>query len=62
MVSGCISTKGVVLIRILDEILTKEVYLGILKTELIASIKKFDFNNLINLNKFCYKYCQDNDT
>ena len=43
MVWGCIFSKGVVEIKILDEIMTKEVYLGIFKNELIASIKKFGF-------------------
>ena len=31
LVWGCISSKGVGVIRILDEIMTKEVYLDILK-------------------------------
>ena len=48
MVWGCISSKGVVIIRILNEIMTKEAYLDILKTELIASIKKFDFIDPVN--------------
>ena len=47
-------------IRILNKIMTKEVYLDILKNELIASIKKFGFIDPINPNKFHYKYYQDN--
>ena len=41
--------------------MTKEVYLDVLKTELIANIKKFNFIEPINPNKFYYKYYQDND-
>ena len=41
--------------------MTKEVYFDILKNELSASIKKFDFIDPVNLNKFYYKYYQDND-
>lgn len=62
MVWGCISSKGVGVIRILDEIMTKEVYLDILKNELTASIKKFGFIDPVNPNKFNYKYYQDNDS
>ena len=63
MLWGCISSKGVGVIRILDEIMTQEVrvYLDILKNELIASIKKFGFIDPVNPNKFYYKYYQDND-
>ena len=61
MVWGCISSKGVGVNRILDERMTKEVYLDILKIELIASIKKFGFIDPVNPNKFYYKYYQDND-
>ena len=61
MVWGCISSKGVGVISILDEIMTKEAYLVILKNEVIASIKKFDFIGPVNPNKFNYKYYQDND-
>lgn len=61
MVWGCISSKGVGVIRILDEIMTKEVYLDILKNELTASIKKFGFIDPVNPNKLNYKYYQDND-
>ena len=50
MVWGCVSSKGFGVIRILIEIMTKEVYLDILKNELTASIKKFG-----------YIYYQDND-
>ena len=60
MVWGCISSKGVGVIRNLDVIMTKEVYLDILKIELIASIKIFGFNPN-NLNKFYYKFYQDYD-
>ena len=49
---GCISSKGVGQIRILDEIMAKEVYLDILKNELIPSIKKFGFIDPVNKNKF----------
>ena len=52
---GCISSKGVGVIRNLDEIMTKEVYLDIFKNELIASIKKFGFIDPVNPNKFYYK-------
>ena len=52
MVWGCISSKGVGVIRILDEIMTAEVYLDILKNELIAIIKKFGVIDLVNPNKF----------
>ena len=62
MVWVCVSSKGVGVIKILDEIMTKEVYLDILKNELIASIKKFGFIDPVNLNKFYYKYYQDNGT
>ena len=41
MVWDCISSKGVVVISIFDEIMTKGVYLDILKNELMSSIKKF---------------------
>ena len=61
MVWGYISSKEVDVIRILDEIMTKEVYLDILNNELIASIKKFGFIYPVNPNKFYYKYHQDND-
>ena len=50
MVWGCISSKGVGVIRILDEIVTKAVYLDILKNELIPSIKKFGFIDPVNSN------------
>ena len=53
---GCISSKGVGVISILDEIKTKEVYLDILNNKLIASIKKFGFIDPVNSNKFYYKY------
>ena len=58
---GCITSKGVDVIKILNEIMTKEGYLDILKNELIASIKKIGFIDSINPNKFYYKYYQDND-
>ena len=61
MVRGCISSKRVGVISILDEIMTKELFLDILKNELIASIKKFGFIDSVNPNKFYYKYYQDND-
>ena len=51
MVWGCISSKGVDITTILDEIITKEVYLDILKNELIASIKKFGFIDPVNPKK-----------
>ena len=50
MVWCCISTKVVGVIRILDEIMTKEVCLGISKNELIVSSKKFSFINPDNPN------------
>ena len=50
MVWSCIFSKGVSIIRISDEIITKEVYLTILKNELTASIKKFSFIVKLNTN------------
>ena len=50
MVWGCISSKGVGVISILDDIMTKEVYFDILKNQLIASIKKFGFIDPVNSN------------
>ena len=61
IVWGYISSNEVGVIRILDERMTKGVYLDILKNELIASIKKFSFIDPVNSNKFYYKYYQDND-
>ena len=61
MVWGCISSKGVDVIRILDAIMTKEVYFDILKNELISSIMKFGFVDPVNPNKLYYKYYQDSD-
>ena len=61
MVRVYTSSKGVGVIRILAEIMTKEVYLDILKNELIANIKKFDFIDMVNPNKFYFKCYQDND-
>ena len=58
MVWGCISSKGVGVIRILDEIMTKDVYPDILQNEQIVSINKID---PVNSNKFYYNYYQDND-
>ena len=52
---GCISSKGVGVIGISDEILTKEVCFDILKYELIASIKKFGFIDPVNPNNSYYK-------
>ena len=60
MVWGCIFSMGVIVIRILDEIMTKEVYFHILKNELIASIRKFGLIDPVSPNKFYYKYYQDN--
>lgn len=59
MVRGCISSKGVGVIWILDEIMTIEVYLDVLKTELTTSIQKFGFIDPVNSNKFKYKYYQE---
>ena len=56
LVWGCIYSKGVDIIRILDEIMTKEVYRDNLKNKLIASIKKFGFIDPVNPNKCYYKY------
>ena len=39
----------------------KEVYLDVLRNELIDSIKKFDFIVTVNPYKFYSKYCQDYD-
>ena len=61
MVWGCISSREVGVIRILDEIMTKELYLDILKNDLIASIKKCGFIDPVNPHKFYYKYYQNND-
>ena len=52
MVWNCISSKGIGVIRNLDEIMTKEVYLDILTNELTTSIIKFVFFGLVNPNKF----------
>ena len=60
MLWGCISSKGVGVIKILDEIMTKEVCLDILKNELIASIKKFSSIDPVNPNKLYHKHYQDN--
>ena len=54
MIWGRMSSKGVGVIRILDEVITKEVFLDILKNELIASIKKFGFIDPDNQIKFSY--------
>ena len=54
MVWSCISSQGVGVIKILDQIIIKEVYLDILINELIASIKKFGFiriNSITNTIK-----------
>ena len=61
MVWRCVSSKGVDVIRVLDEIMTKEICLDISKKELIASIKNFGFIDSANPNKFSCKYYQDND-
>ena len=58
---GYIFSKGVRVIRILNEIMSKEVYLDNLEHQLISSIKKFCFINRVNPNKFPYKYYQGND-
>ena len=57
---GMYIQQGCCVIRVLDEIMTKGVYLDILKNELIATIKKFGFIDQVNPNKFCYKYYEDN--
>ena len=56
MVWGYISSKGVGVIRSLDEIMTKKLYPDISKNELIPSIKKFGLIDPVNPNKFYYKY------
>ena len=61
MIWSCISSKGVGVIRSLDEIMTKKLYPDISKNELIARIKKFGFIDPLNSNKFYYKYYQVND-
>ena len=61
MVWACISRKGVGVIRILDELLTKEVYIDIFENEVIASTKKFGYIDPVNSYKFYYKYYQDNN-
>ena len=43
VVWGCIFSKGFGAIRILDEIITKEVYLDILKYELIVALRNLFF-------------------
>ena len=62
MIWGCIISKGVSVIKILNEIIIRKIniYLDILKNELIARIKKFGFIDPVNTNKFYYKYYQDN--
>ena len=46
----CITSKGVGVIRFLNEIMTKDEYLDISKNYLIASIKKFGFIDHDNPN------------
>lgn len=58
---GCISSKGVGEIRILEDIMTKEVYLDILGNELSASARKFGFIDPENSEKLKFKFYQDND-
>ena len=52
------SSKGVGVISIVDEIMTKEVYFDILKNN---NIKKLGFIDPVNPNILYYKYYQDND-
>ena len=59
MLWGCICSKRVGVISILDEIMTKDVYFDIFRNELNAGIKKFGFDP-VNSNKFDYKYYQCN--
>ena len=53
--------KGVCVISILNERMTKDVHLEILKLELTAAKKNFGFIDSIIPNKFDYKYYQYND-
>lgn len=43
LVWGCISSKKVGETKIITDIMTKEVYMDILKADLIASVEKFGF-------------------
>lgn len=61
MVWGCISCRGVGEIKIIPEIMTKEVYLDILKNQLKTSVHKFGFVDPENPQKLKYKLYQDND-
>lgn len=58
---GCISSKGVGILRFIDETMDKEYYLDILKTELVQSATKFGFIDPSNRNKLNFKLYQDND-
>lgn len=61
MAWACISCRGVGEIKILDEIMTKEVYLDILKNDLCSSARKFGFFDPENPQKLNFKFYQDND-
>ena len=49
---GYISSKGVDVIRILYEIVTKKVYLDFYKMNLSPALGKFGFIDPVNPNKF----------
>lgn len=61
MVWGCISAKGVGVLKIIEDNMTKEMYLGILKNELMSSARKFGFIDHENGRICNYKLYQDND-
>ncbi|KAH8372825.1 hypothetical protein KR009_005679, partial [Drosophila setifemur] len=61
MVSGCISSKGVGELRIFTDIMNKEYYLDILRSELTRSAQNFGFIDHQNPGKLRYKLDQDND-
>ena len=50
MIWYCVSSKGVGIIGIMNEMMIKEVYFNILKYELIVNIKKFSFIDPIHPN------------
>lgn len=61
MVWGCICSKGVGEIRIIEDNMTKETYLDILRSNLKRSVQKFGLVDPNNPNKLNYKLYQDND-
>lgn len=58
MIWGCISSKGVGDLALIETTMDAQQYLNILKTHLVNSARKFGF---IRDNKPKYKFYQDND-